>query len=432
MRNRRIARVATLGAATALLGLSVGSLGLPSSDAAYTRSTAAPVHKLANTSRDIGDALTVTTKGVAVAVWPSGPDEGAGVVHAAVRRPGHRWSAARRLGHVDAESRIQAVRLPGGGVAAAWFSPTGVAVTRLWHPHTGWSPVNELSGPGYDFAPTLASNPAADTWAVGISVPGSVSGQQDVEVVVHSDGHQTRTVVATNGCGVPRLAIDDAGDIAAVGFRGTGCPHSLQAGLLPAGTTTWTTQEIAGCDTPDSFGCPELDPFQTAHGLALAEISFSQSNQKTAALWNVGDTGVWTQEPGDESHFIISDIISDRHGDLLTCARGRHDRVYVRPAGGDWKRIDLPHFRAEACAVDSHGRVVAIGNKRSGHHHFALMWGRIGQARFTHRRVLPLHLAGVFPRVVLRDSGDVFGLESADDEGALYAIHAKLSASASP
>jgi hypothetical protein len=417
--------------------------GVPAGPA-YARAARGPLHALGHVSYDFADALTVTTKAVAVAVWPAGDliADHPNRVKASVRRPGHGWTTAVQLGHTPAGQPIHAAPLAGGGAVVTWLGQQGTAVLRQWHQHGGWRPLVTLSEPGAGLRPpTVASNEVAHTWALGLVAPGPGQNGFEFDVVRHRRGHTTTTVLGTSGClgSPPRLAVDDAGDVAATWTSGTTCDFAdlqPEASLLPAGTTTWTEQAIGDC--ANNF-CAELAPFRSHGGLALTARSFTPTGGHLVAhttFWDAHPDGSWTQEPGDYL-YILSDVVSNKRGDLVTCARGRHRRLYVRPFGGDWQRVDLPDFRADACVINNAGRVVAVGNRMSGKRSLALMWGDVGQSAFSHTRLLGTGRGrnGAFPRVALTDSGvaTVLAAKHFKSEAAstIYGVHVALSASAS-
>jgi hypothetical protein len=440
MENSRTARAALAVVSAVLVSLLPGVPAGP----AYARAAREPLHALGHVSYDFADALTVTTKGVAVAVWPAGTfaADQPNRVKASIRRPGHGWTTAVQLGHSPAGAPIHAAALAGGGAVVTWLGQQGTAVLAQWHPHGGWRPLVTLSEPGAGLRPpTVASNLVAHTWAVGMLMPDPGQIGFEFDVVRHHDGHTTTTVLGTSGCpsSSPLLAVDDTGDVAATWTGGTTCDFAdlqPEAGLLPAGTTSWTTQAIGDCA---SNFCTELTPFRTHGGLALTARSYTQTAGHLDAdtrFWDAHPGGQWTQEPGDFP-YILFGAVSNKHGDLLACARERHRRLYVRPVGGDWERVDLPDFRADSCAINNAGRVVAVGNRMSGNRPLALMWGHVGQSAFSHTRLLGTGHGrnGAFPRVALTDSDVVTALAAkhfnSDAFSTMYGGHVALSASAS-
>lgn len=431
--------LAALVTASALIGTLAPSVAADADRGARVE----PLHTLGHVSYESADALTVTTRGVAVALWPSGPlDAGSlNIIHASIRRPGHGWTPARRVGSSPAGEPVHVVPLAGGRAAATWLSSSGAVVLRMWRPHTGWAPRRVLaplrSAPG---VPALASDPAARTWAVGWAQgTGSLTGTE-IRVVVHRGDRRRSTVLTTGDCpsSLGRLAVGDRRDVVATwtDVEGTCTLAESQAvaSVLVAGTSAWTTQAIGGCD---SF-CPSLQPFRQAGRLALAEHTFTEVRgalHRGTTFWKHDGSGHWTRRPGDYP-FVISDVVANDRGDLVTCARERHEQLYVRPAGGAWRRVELPGLRADACAVNDHRRVAVIGNRMSGTRRLALMWGRVRQSTLTHQHVFRAGRRGSIgtsPRVALTASGVVTGLATAIRDGKrprLLGMRAVLSATA--
>ena len=365
---------------------------------------------------DIYDAMTVSRHGVVVAVWMSGDPNGTEphTVQASVRRPGHPWSTPRRLGLAEHDSRPSIVAVHGGSVVAAWDDGAGQAVLRKWHPHGGWAPAHAWSEHS---APVLASDPAANTWAVAGERTGADPSATELDVVVHPGGASRSTILATTACpsSVQALEVGVRGGVAATWTSGGSvCADDDQpeASHLAAGSTTWTTQDIGSC--PFTL-CSELDPFRAGRQLTLKQLDHHTDGSRSVTFWDLGSDGQWTQEPGDAPK-IIGDVQSNRRGDLLSCFRGQHSKLWSRRAGHAWKQVSLLPFRVNGCAIDDHGRIVGIGNTSVGVHHLALIWGRVGQSRF--RKVHLFRTSGYdskddnFPDVALTDHGLVTGLVS--------------------
>jgi hypothetical protein len=422
---RRSRLVRTLGAAVACAAVALSTVG-----AAEARTHVEALHPLGHTE-SFDEALTLTTRGAAVALWQNVPNAigQTGPVRAAVRRPGHAWSTPTTLGRTTAGAVPALTALSHGRAVAAWLNAKDHVVTRVWRPGHGWGGPAVLPGvPAGLRSPVLASNPTAHTWALAYVVQDPHAATVRVQVVTHRRGVVSSTQVGA-GSAPSSAAVDDLGNVA-VTWEASQQP---EVSYLGAGVTTWVAQAIDDC----TGFCADLQVFGTPAGLLLRVVSYEVNAGQlshSTAFWNVDAAGHWTPQPG--TYPFRGRVWTDHRGDLVSCRQEDHEHLWIQPLGGDWRRVDVPGLRVTSCAVNDHGRIVALGNETTRPHALALSWGRLTDDSLKPPTELrPRHTPhSTASQLVLSDSGVATGLAEVDASSPgvkeLMGVRAVFSASA--
>ena len=209
--------------------------------------------------------VRVDSAGDAVAVWSFNATGWR--VQAAVRRAGAGWAPAETLSGAGADALLPQVAVnPSGNAVAAWLSfdgRTNVIQSTTRSRDVAWSAVQDISPRSPDLgSPQLALDAAGNAVAVW---RGLSSSRERIQAVRHParGAWSAPRLISPAGADadLPDIALDAAGNGAAIWQSGNGGTWTVQAAGLDAAGPVLTRLRISGRRIPGSRLTFSVSPF---------------------------------------------------------------------------------------------------------------------------------------------------------------------------